>query len=73
MERMEQVTPAPTKTCYWCQTPLQTTGPNAFHTDHLIALAKGGTNGPENIVCACPSCNLHKSDKMPWEFTNRLI
>lgn len=59
--------------CYWCRTRLQTTGENKYHVDHLIALAKGGSNGPENIVCACPDCNLHKSDKMPWEFAGRLL
>lgn len=55
--------------CYWCKVPLN----GDFHVDHLIPLAKGGTNGPENIVCACPTCNLSKADKMPWEFTGRLL
>lgn len=59
--------------CYWCRGKLETSGDNKFHVDHLIALAKGGSNGPENIVCACPGCNGAKSDKMPWEFAGRLL
>lgn len=59
--------------CYWCRGKLETVGEKKYHVDHLIALAKGGSNGPENIVCACPDCNGTKSDKMPWEFAGRLI
>ena len=55
--------------CYWCGTVLGA----GFHVDHVIPLSKGGTNGPENIVCACPSCNLSKGAKMPWEFAGRLF
>lgn len=56
--------------CYWCQTVLQG---NGFHVDHIIALTKGGTNGPENICIACQPCNNHKYNKMPWEFAGRLL
>ncbi len=59
--------------CYWCGTILSTKAENKYHADHLIPLAKGGSNGPENIVCACPSCNLSKHAKMPWEFAGRLL
>ncbi|TDE86011.1 HNH endonuclease [Deinococcus sp. S9] len=54
--------------CYWCQQPLET-----YQVDHLIPLARGGSNGPENIVCACQSCNSRKHAKMPWEFAGRLL
>lgn len=59
--------------CYWCQAVLQVEGEDKYHVDHLIALAKGGTNGPENIVCACRACNGTKAAKMPWEFNGRLL
>ena len=39
-----------------------------YHVDHYIPLARGGSNGPENIVIACPPCNLKKGTKMPHEF-----
>lgn len=55
--------------CYWCRTPL---GSN-YHVDHVMPLSKGGSNGPENIVCACSTCNLSKGAKMPWEFAARLF
>ena len=33
-----------------------------YHIDHFYPLRKGGTNWPENIVIACPVCNLSKND-----------
>lgn len=52
--------------CYWCKLPLE-----AYHLDHKIPLAKGGTNHPDNIVCACPSCNLSKGDLLPEDFIKK--
>lgn len=34
-----------------------------FHNDHLFPISKGGTDTPSNIVLACASCNLSKSDR----------
>jgi 5-methylcytosine-specific restriction endonuclease McrA len=50
--------------CYWCGKDVS----NVYHLDHVIPLAKGGSNGPENLVIACPSCNLSKRDKLPHEW-----
>lgn len=50
--------------CHWCGEPIRGTP----HADHLIALAKGGSNDIGNIVPSCAKCNLSKNDKMPWEF-----
>lgn len=33
--------------------------------DHLIPVARGGTNAQDNLVTACKRCNRLKSDKMP--------
>lgn len=55
--------------CYWCHEPLNGT----WHVDHIIPISKGGGNGPGNICCACPPCNLSKHNKMPWEFSDRLF
>lgn len=55
--------------CYWCHKPLG----GAYHVDHIIPLAKGGTNAPNNICCACPGCNQSKGAKMPCEFAGRLF
>lgn len=50
--------------CYWCGTHLDA----SFHADHYIPLSRGGSNWPDNIVCACGPCNLRKHNKMPNEF-----
>ena len=36
--------------------------------DHIVPVAKGGTDDPENLVAACRKCNFSKQDKMPDEF-----
>ncbi len=59
--------------CYWCKAALILDGEGKYHVDHVIPLSKGGSDGPENIACACPSCNLKKNNKMPWEFAGRLF
>ena len=34
-----------------------------FHIEHIIPLSAGGKTVLENLAIACPSCNLHKSDR----------
>lgn len=55
-------------TCYYCHCKLT----DGYHVDHVIPLSRGGSNGPENLVIACPTCNLSKHDKLPseWEGSN---
>lgn len=50
--------------CYWCKAK---TG-ISYHIDHVIPLALGGSDGPENIVIACPHCNCSKSAEHPMDF-----
>lgn len=50
--------------CYWCSCHMGDTAT----VDHYIPLAKGGSNGADNIVMACPSCNYSKGAKLPSEF-----
>jgi len=49
--------------CYWCNRKL-----TKYHVDHIIPLVRGGSNWPDNIVIACPSCNTSKGDKLPHEW-----
>lgn len=35
-----------------------------LHLDHYIPASKGGETSVENIVLACPDCNLDKSDSL---------
>lgn len=57
--------------CYYCGCDLGGT----YHTDHVIPLVRGGSNGMENIVVACPACNMAKGSKLPteWDGSNRLL
>jgi 5-methylcytosine-specific restriction endonuclease McrA len=50
--------------CAVCKKPLN----QKYHVDHVIALANGGSNGPENLQLLHPRCNQIKTDKDPIEF-----
>ena len=54
--------------CYWCSTSIAKT----YQIDHYEPLSKGGEHLIENIVLACPRCNMSKHDKDPLEFANKL-
>ena len=49
------------RTCYLCGEP-------ATATDHVIPLAKGGSQYPANLRPICTSCNSSKRDKWPYDF-----
>ena len=35
-----------------------------FHIEHIVPQSRGGTSEPSNLALSCPSCNLHKSDRL---------
>jgi hypothetical protein len=35
-----------------------------FHIEHIIPQCKGGRSDLENLVLACPGCNLHKASRI---------
>ena len=41
---------------------------SAYHVDHIIALANGGTNERCNIQVLCAPCNLRKGRKDPIDY-----
>jgi len=55
--------------CWWCGCTID----GAYHVDHRVALAKGGTNWPDNLVISCPACNCSKQAKTPQEWIGRLL
>jgi 5-methylcytosine-specific restriction endonuclease McrA len=44
----------------------------AFHIDHIIPLARGGTSDPENLQLLCPRCNCSKGAKDPQEWLTQV-
>ena len=50
--------------CFYCLASLF----NGYHIEHMTPLSRGGSNGPENIVCSCGPCNLRKGTKTAAEF-----
>lgn len=61
--------------CFWrdvneeCAVSLR----DGYHIDHVVPLSKGGSNGPENLVLACPTCNLQKNAKHPMDWAGQLF
>ena len=35
-----------------------------FHVEHVVPRSAGGMGAVANLAWACPSCNLHKSDRI---------
>ena len=58
--------------CYWGIRPecrdRKLRLPDDWHVDHVIPLALGGSDGPENIVIACRECNQSKNARHPMEY-----
>jgi 5-methylcytosine-specific restriction endonuclease McrA len=43
--------------CHICG---ETVDPDRFHLDHLVPIADGGADAPENVAVAHPRCNLRR-------------
>lgn len=46
--------------CFYCGVEVGDT----YHVDHVVPLSRGGSNWPENLVIACPPCNISKGNKL---------
>lgn len=54
--------------CASCPLKLKKSGKNKFHVDHIMPLAKGGSNDKYNLQLLCPDCNLRKHAKDPIDW-----
>ena len=45
---------------------------DSFEVEHHMPISKGGTNGLDNLYCACHCCNAIKRDIYPKEFMEKL-
>jgi len=54
--------------CAECGTDTRSAG---YHVDHVVPLALGGTNWPNNLQILCPKCNLEKHATDPIKFAQR--
>jgi 5-methylcytosine-specific restriction endonuclease McrA len=53
--------------CYYCGEPLE-----EYDVDHKQPVTRGGSNWPENLCCACVSCNRSKGNKTEAEYLARM-
>lgn len=45
---------------------------DAYHADHIMPIALGGSSWPENIQLMCPSCNHKKHSASPEAWAKKL-
>jgi len=50
-------------TCLYCLADLHGADPRDITLDHVTPASDGGGNGPDNLICACRSCNCSRQDK----------
>ncbi len=49
------------RTCYYC---LEDLSDREFHIDHIFPLLAGGATNLDNLIVACPKCNLIANNRI---------
>ena len=57
-------------TCQYCHKKLNQ---SQLHIDHIIPRSLGGSDHEKNLVVACVSCNLKKSDKLGLDLKKQVL
>ena len=50
--------------CAYCEVPFEPEGSRSLQVEHILPLARGGTNHKSNFAAACQFCNCSKHDKI---------
>src|SRR5262245_16462802 len=62
-EIIRQVVARAADRCEYCRMHQSLQGAT-FHVEHVVPRARGGGDDLANLAYVCPSCNLHKSDRV---------
>jgi 5-methylcytosine-specific restriction endonuclease McrA len=54
--------------CVVCYSKLD----KSYHIDHIVPIARGGDNYPNNLQLLCPTCNRRKAAKDPVAFMREI-
>lgn len=54
--------------CAYCRASIKA----KYHVDHIVPLAKGGSNWPRNLQLLCVDCNIRKNATDPIKFGQKL-
>lgn len=66
-EDIKRIHAAQNYKCAECRAPTK----KQKHVDHVMPLALGGSNWPENLQILCPLCNDIKGAKHPLDFAKQ--
>lgn len=59
-------------TCYICGKVMHKDHPD-ITVDHIVPMAQGGTDYPENLACSCIDCNEEKKAMGLGQFLNKKL
>jgi hypothetical protein len=62
-ERERYVETRAARRCEYCGMHQSLQGAT-FHVEHVVPLSRGGHSQLDNLAWACPSCNLHKANRV---------
>lgn len=65
-KRRQRIFEASQGLCHYCSTPLTLDG--AWHVEHKMPKALGGSDDQINLVASCVPCNVEKRDRTDLEF-----